>query len=93
MIEIAYLADHSETLPTLTGWFRAQWAAYYAERTLADIAQDFRAEANRNGLPVRLVAFADGKLAGTITLRVQATWTLPAYYPGLIPARIKEHFT
>ena len=83
MIEIAFLADHPETIPTLTHWFRAQWPAYYAERTVADIAQDFRAEANRDGLPVRLVAFADGELAGTITLRDQATWTLPEYHPGL----------
>jgi predicted N-acetyltransferase YhbS len=48
-----------------------------------DIAQDFYSEANRDGLPVRLVAFADGELAGTITLRERATRTLPEYHPGL----------
>lgn len=83
MIEIAFLVDYPEGIPTLTHWFRAQWPAYYAARTPADIAQDFCAEAKRDGLPVRLVAFADGELAGTITLRDQATWTLPAYHPGL----------
>ncbi len=83
MIEIAFLVDHPETIPTLTDWFRAQWPEYYAERTLADIAQDFYSEANRDGLPVRLVAFANGELAGTITLRDQATWILPEYHPGL----------
>ncbi|MCB0075584.1 MAG: hypothetical protein KDE20_29220, partial [Caldilineaceae bacterium] len=69
MIEIAFLADHLEAIPTLTRWFRAQWPDYYAERTAADIAQDFYAEAQREGLPVRLVALSDGQLAGTITLR------------------------
>lgn len=83
MIEIAFLVDYPEAIPTLTHWFRAQWPAYYAARTPADIAQDFCAEATLDGLPVRLVAFADGELAGTITLRDQATWTLPAYHPGL----------
>jgi hypothetical protein len=79
MIEIAFLVDYPEAIPTLTHWFRAQWPAYYAERTPADIAQDFCSEANRDGLPVRLVAFADGELAGTITLRDRATQTLPEY--------------
>lgn len=83
MIKIDLLADHPEAIPTLSQWFRAQWPDYYAEHTLADIAQDFVAEANRSGIPVRLVAFADGELAGTITLREEATWTLPDYRPGL----------
>jgi GNAT superfamily N-acetyltransferase len=83
MIEIAYLADHPEVIPTLAEWFCAQWPAYYAERTPADIAQDFYSEANRTGIPIRLVAFADGELAGTITLREQAFWDLPEYRPGL----------
>jgi predicted N-acetyltransferase YhbS len=47
------------------------------------MAQDFYSEANRTGLDIRLIAFADGELAGTITLRDQATWTLPEYHPGL----------
>jgi len=92
MIEIAFLADHPETIPTLTGWFRAQWPQYYAERTPADIAQDFFAEAKREGIPVRLVAFADGELAGTITLREQATWTLPEYHPGIGGLLVVERF-
>lgn len=83
MIKIAFLVDYLETIPTLTDWFRAQWPAYYAKRTPTDIAQDFHTEAKRDGLPVRLVAFAEGELAGTITLRDQATWTLPEYNPGL----------
>jgi len=83
MIEIAFLIDYPETIPTLTRWFRAQWPDYFAERTAADIAQDFYAEANRDSIPVRLVAFADGELAGTITLRDRAMKTLPEYHPGL----------
>ena len=83
MIEIALLADYPETIPTLTQWFRAQWPQYYAARTLADIANDFHLEANRDSIPVRLVAFANGELAGTITLRERAIKTRPEYHPGL----------
>jgi hypothetical protein len=83
MIEISLLADHPEAVPILAGWFRAQWPEYYAGRTPEDIAGDFYEEAQPSGLPVRLVAFAEGELAGTITLRERAIWTLPEYHPGL----------
>ena len=83
MVKTAFLADYPEVIPTLAQWFRAQWPDYYAERTPTDIAQDFYSEANCSGLPVRLVAFADGELAGTIILRKQALQTLPEYTPGL----------
>ena len=83
MVKIAFLADYPEVIPTLSQWFRTQWPTYFAERTPADIAQDFVVEANRSGTPMRLLAFADGALAGTITLREAATWTLPDYKPGL----------
>jgi GNAT superfamily N-acetyltransferase len=83
MIEIAFLVDHPKAISTLTQWFRGQWPEYYAAHTPADIAQDFHAEANRDGLPVRLLAFADGVLAGTVTLREQAFRAMPEYQPGI----------
>ena len=83
MIEVALLADHPDAAPTLAQWFRGQWPDYYGGRTLAEIARDFDAEAQRGGLPVRLVAFVDGALAGTIVLREQALTAFPAFSPGL----------
>lgn len=83
MIEIGFLVNNPETIPTLTDWFRDQWPAYYAGRLPEDIANDFHAEANRATLPVRLVAFVDGALAGTIALRRHAIRTAPEYQPGL----------
>jgi GNAT superfamily N-acetyltransferase len=92
MVEIAYLSDHPETIPTLAAWFRAQWPAYYGARTLEEIAQDFQAEANHDVLPVRLVAFLDGELAGTATLRERALQTFPSYHPGLGGFFVIEQF-
>jgi len=83
MIVIAFLVDHPDAIPTLTQWFRDQWPEYYAARSRDDIAQDFYAEANRDGLPVRLLAFMDGTLAGTVTLRDQALRGFPEYHPGI----------
>ena len=84
MLKIALLADHPEALLTLTQWFRAQWPDYFAGRTDEDMAQDFQGEAQRTGLPVRLVAFGDdGTLAGTVVLRERAMDALPDFSPGL----------
>lgn len=83
MITVALLADHPAAAPRLAQWFRDQWPDYYAGRTLAEVTRDFDAEAQRGGLPVRLVAFVDGALAGTIVLRAQALTALPEYSPGL----------
>lgn len=93
MIETDFLANHPGVIPTLAAWFRAQWPAHYGQRTLADIERDFHAEADRRRLPVRLLAFVDGELAGTIVLRDHAMQILPEFRPGLgglfVPTRLR----
>lgn len=91
-LEIAHLADHPAIIPTLAHWFRAQWPNYYAQRSQAEIEQDFQAEARRAGLPLRLIAFQDGVLAGTIVLRQHALATLAAFQPGLGGLLVAEAF-
>ena len=83
MIKISFLADHPDVVPTLAQWFRAQWPDYYADQTLAEIEEDFREDAQYDSIPLRLVAFLDGELAGTIVLRDQVIDTRPEFHPGL----------
>lgn len=83
MITITLLADRLDTIPTLTTWFCKQWPDHFNGRSQASIADEFRSEANRKGLPLRLVAFADGELAGTVCLRERAFDKLPDYQPGI----------
>ncbi len=92
MIDIALLADHPEVIPTLTQWFRHEWSDYYSGRTSEDIAQEFFEEANRKVLPVRLVAFVEGELVGTIALRDRAMWMLPETFPALGGLLVAEPF-
>jgi hypothetical protein len=56
MIKIAFLADHADAVHVLARWFRAQWPGYFAQCPLTEIEQNLHADANRNGLPTRLVA-------------------------------------
>ncbi len=82
-IHIEYLADHIDVITTLAEWFQSEWPEYYAARSLADIAQDFYAEVNRHYIPIRLVAFIESDLVGTIVLREKILEEHSEYQPGL----------
>ena len=69
MISIRFLADYPDTISTLVKWFRAQWPDYHAAMSDEEMEQDFLADASRDRLPIRLIAFESNELAGTIILR------------------------
>lgn len=83
MITIDFLADHLDTIPTLTKWFRAQWLDYFASWSGGEMMRDFHEDISRNSLPSRLVAFASNELVGTIILRESESETLPESQPEL----------
>lgn len=83
MITVSFLADHLDSIPTLAKWFRAQWPDYYANWSQVELEQDFLEDTSRSRLPIRLVAFERGTLAGTIVLRENSTETLPEFQPEL----------
>ncbi len=82
-ITIGFLADYPDSIPTLAKWFREQWPDYFADMTQAEMEQDFLEDAGRDRLPVRLVAFVVGKLAGTIVLREPGNVALAEFRPEL----------
>ena len=83
MITIGFLADSLDTIPTLARWFRAQWPDYYVNRSQEQVEQDFFSDAFRDRLPIRLIAFESGELAGTIVLREDGTEMFPEPQPQL----------
>ncbi len=83
MITIDFLADHLDTIPTLTKWFRDQWPDYFANWSDEDMIKDFLEDISRNSPPSRLVAFESNELAGTIILREGEPGTLPEHQPEL----------
>lgn len=83
MITIGFLADYPDTIPMLARWFRNQWPDYYADRSQQEIEQDFLADAFRDRLPIRLIAFESSELAGTIVLREDGSEMLPEFQPEL----------
>jgi GNAT superfamily N-acetyltransferase len=69
-MNIEYLANHKEVIPTLAQWFYEEWAYLHPDRTLADVEQLLEERAQTNKIPVGLVAFDGHELLGTVCLKV-----------------------
>jgi len=92
MITIDFLANHLDTIPTLTKWFRDQWSDYFADWSDEDMMKDFLEDISRNNLPSRLVAFDANELVGTIVLRESETEVFSEYQPELGGLYVMESY-
>ena len=94
MNKVVFLADHPEVISILVQWALAWAPEYYGGRTVEDIAGDFQRESQKTGIPIRLVAFLDGELAGMVCLREMALQGHPEYSPVLgglyVPASMRN---
>lgn len=70
IVEIHYLADHPEYVPSLAAALLEQWRWITPELTLSDRTARMEAHLNRDTLPIAWVAHADGQALGTAALRV-----------------------
>ena len=51
------LADAPDVIPTLAVWYKKQWADWFVDTPIEEIEADFRDVANRDHMPLALVAF------------------------------------
>ncbi len=93
-MNIEYLANHREVIPTLARWFYEEWAWLHPERTYADVERLITERAQKNRIPVALVAFDDEELLGTICLKVHDMDTrrdLTPWLAGLYVSAQRRH--
>ena len=70
-ITTGLLIDHDEVLSDLVDLFESEWSDWYNPRG-ASARADLTERLERNRLPLGIVAFVDGKLAGTCALTVSS---------------------
>jgi GNAT superfamily N-acetyltransferase len=90
MMDIAYLADHKEVIPTLAQWFYEEWAYLYPDRTLADVERLIGERTNRDKIPLALVAFEGQELLGTVCLKIHDMDTRLDLTPWLASLYVSE---
>ena len=67
---VRLLADVPDVIATLAMWYKQEWAAWFSTMTLVEIEADFRSVANRDRLPIALVAFdAASQVLGVCSIR------------------------
>lgn len=87
-MNVVYLADHTEWLPTLAGWLHAEWYAAL-DLTCTHAADTLRDRLRRDRLPLTLVALAGAEAAGMVSLIHDETPdgdTATAFLAGLFVA-------
>ncbi len=82
-LKIELLADHLPTLPMLKDLFETEWEPYYGTKGPGDAEADIRNSANRNELPIAVVALVDGNVCGTAALKMASVISYPNYFPWL----------
>ena len=70
-LTLDYLANHRDRIPQLAAWSYAEWRDVIHERgfTFDDVLAGFHRRASTDAIPLGIVAFADGELAGNGALR------------------------
>jgi GNAT superfamily N-acetyltransferase len=70
-ITIDYLANHPELAEELARFSWNEWPSIYEHRgqTFADALSKYQERTNVDSIPLALVAFAEGKLVGTVSLK------------------------
>ena len=82
-MEIEYLKDHSDWIPTIAAWFHREWGVYHPGLDVEAIAKRFQERLNIDKLPLALVAVEQGEVIGTVSLKAYDMDTRMQYSPWL----------
>ena len=84
-LTLDYLANHRDLIPQLAAWSYAEWRKVIDARgfTFEDVLAGFHRRTNTDAIPLGIVAFADGELAGNGALRPDDLPPRPELTPWL----------
>lgn len=71
-IQIEWLKDYPQTLPTLVDWVYKEWHSYDSTLTKENLLKSYRERLNDDKLPFTLVAIKWGQPVGMISLKEEA---------------------
>ena len=91
-VRVELLADHTEDIPTLARWYQAEWPACFADSTQSEIETDIGETAQRDRLPIGVVAQCNGTLAGFCAIRAEPFDAYPDQGPWLRGLYVDQPF-
>ena len=67
---VRLLADAQESIPVIARWYKSEWVEWFNDKPVEEIEADFRIVANRDRLPLALVALDKAStLSGVCSIR------------------------
>lgn len=91
-VRIQMLADVPQYSGMLARWYFHEWGRFYGQKTIGDIEDSARARAQRNRLPLALVATHRGEPVGTVSLKEQDMEGVHGYSPWLASLYVREDY-
>ncbi len=76
-VEFEYLVDHPEQIAQVVSWWRTVWGSRMDEDDEV-VADQIRSSLGKQELPIDILAYVDGKIAGSAALKQQE---LASVYP------------
>jgi len=89
-MDITYLAEHKEAIPTLAQWFYQEWGYLHTGWTVHDVERLIGERTNTAKIPVALVAVQGRDLLGTVCLKTHDMNTRTDLTPWLAGLYVAE---
>jgi broad specificity phosphatase PhoE len=89
-MQIGYLADHQEFIPTLARWHHEEWAYLRPGDSLEARVKRLRAACGHREIPTVVIAFADSMLLGSAMLIAHDMNTRMEWSPWLAGVSLRR---
>ncbi len=91
-VEIGYLADCPEFIPTIASWVFRQWGEMYRMKSVNEQIERLSERLNKNRFPIAFVALAGSAPVGTASLKIQEMTTHKHLYHWLGTVYVVESY-
>jgi GNAT superfamily N-acetyltransferase len=91
-MQIAYLADHPEHIPTVAAWHYAEWGHLNSGDSVPSRIERLHQHSGRPGIPTTLIALEEGTLLGAASLVVNDLRTHPHLTPFLASVYVAPEY-
>lgn len=89
-MEIRYLKEYRQWIPTIAQWFNDEWGDFYPNLTVNDIIKRLEQRTNTDRIPLALVAIEDDTVIGTVSLKQYDMDTRMQYSPWLASLYVEK---
>lgn len=91
-MHIDYLARHPQHLPTLAEWHHGEWGYLHPGETVQERLERLRGQAQKEGIPLVVVALDDSSVLGSASLVQHDMETHPEWSPWLASVFVAPSF-